>query len=78
MKRLVEQLLSRIASGEVLYIHCHACQAACKAGDAAQCDAAAELLLAVAPNHPLALAAQAVGFMQQGEWSRAVKRCDLS
>lgn len=55
-----------------------ACRAACKVGDAAQCNAAAELLLGMAPNHPLGLAAQAVGLMKQGVWHQALKRCEFA
>lgn len=154
VSEFIEQLLGRIAGGEVLYIHCHgghgrtgticslllgrlyglsgedaltwykrlhnmrsspvftaplfppqmnqvkrlldgstdpevngrdvieegvaACRAACKAGDAAQCNTAAEFLLGVAPNHPLGLAAQAVGLMKQGVWNQALKRCEFA
>lgn len=152
VSEFIEQLLGRIASGEVLYIHCHgghgrtgticslllgklyslsgedalswykrlhnmraspvftsplfppqmnqvkrlldgsvdldvsdmiekgvaACRAACKAGNAAQCDAAAELLFRVAPNHPQGLAAQAMGLMKQGAWHQALKCCEFA
>lgn len=54
-----------------------ACRAACRHGDAAQCDAAAQLLLAVAPNHPLGLATQALGLMKRGSWNDALERCEF-
>jgi uncharacterized protein (DUF1810 family) len=70
---------AEVANGaDVIEESVAACRAACKNGDAAQCDAAAEQLLAVAPDHPLGLAAQAVGLMQQGEWHCAVKRCEFA